>query len=284
MFTDKSSKTCLLLFSIVTFSFAETNLSSFLDELYNTHKGQIHSMYQRFIQKKLEKYAIDSGGQEVREHLFRLTFYHMLFTSTDAVNCSKGGILEIPYFWHWVEPNPRYSIRYIPDSMPLVKTVPPKGFEKYKSFADIDRTPAIYLKNLVTDSALFSHPDCGDIFTFGWCSEREMAFSCLMTVSGYNAKVKQAGIHVWTEILIDVKPAQGSGCLIVKIDNTFNSIDCEILKDSPSAWKKEFGEGAQVAWYNKKALSENELTAVKNIITSETAKKRIGRKVTEYLY
>lgn len=41
MCTDKISKTCVPLFSLIPFSFSDTNLSSFLDELYNTHTFEI---------------------------------------------------------------------------------------------------------------------------------------------------------------------------------------------------------------------------------------------------
>lgn len=80
-----------------------------------------------------------------------------------------------------------------------------------------------------------------------------------MTVLGYKTKIKQSGIHVWSEILLDIKTNKGIKSIIIKIDNTFNSVEFERLKEIEAKWKIDYGNGTQVEWYNKKALAEKEL-------------------------
>ena len=66
-----------------------------------------------------------------------------------------------------------------------------EGYKKYKSAADADRRPYLYLKDLVSKKNKYYHPECSGFYTFGWCSEREMAFNCLLAIMGYKCKIKQ---------------------------------------------------------------------------------------------
>ena len=47
--------------------------------------------------------------------------------------------------------------------------------------------------------------------TFGWCSEREMAFGALMAELGVSTKIKQEGIHVWSEMLVSPRRRRRRG-------------------------------------------------------------------------
>jgi len=273
----------IIMFSPAISSYAAPSLPEFFKGLYAEHRDELSQRYGKSLDKILRQFEIGKDTGIVRGKLLPLFFYHALFTSSDAIDCARGGILEIPYFWHWVDPNPRYDLIYVPDGKPLNKTRPPKGFEKYKSYADIDRTPAIYLQNLVADQPLFRHPSCGEITTFGWCSEREMAFANLMTILGYQVKIIQSGIHVWSEVLLEILAERQKGYAVCAVDNTFNTVRCERLSKPLSRWSRDFGDGAQVAWYNKKALSEAELTAVRNIVVTAGAEERIEGMVTQWL-
>ena len=214
-------------------------------------------------------------------------FYNNLFTSDNASDCTAGGILNIPYFWHWVEPNPRHQIIFKPDSKLLKLVGPPNGFEKYKSYADVDRLPRLYLSDLVSESPKFCHPSCGCFFTFGWCSEREMAFTLLMTTLGYECKVKQVGIHVWSEIYLRLvgknRKNKKDNRVIAKIDNTMNSVVFLNAETDYAKWKKDFGNGTHVKWYNSNAHSATEISAVKSIQISKSAEKRIENLVNEWI-
>lgn len=195
-------------------------------------------------------------------------FMHKLLTTTDAVDGASGGILSLPYYWHWCTPNPRHSLIYIPTGKQLLQEKPPEGYAKYKSYADIDRTPAIYLANLFADEPLFRDSDIGDFYSFGWCSEREMAYAALLSIMGFECKIIQEGIHVWSEVLIPYSQKEKKGYLILKVDNTFEQFSIHNLTRNKSEWKKDFGNGAQVAWYNKKFASIKERERIQNIAIS----------------
>lgn len=244
--------------------FLNTNIFS---ERFESYINNLYPRFELSLEKKFEftlrnlnsskKLSTDS-----KKKISELLFLHMLFTTTGAIDGKKGGILQIPYFWHWTTPNPRHEIQYIPNKKALNKVSPPKGFEKYKSYGDIDRTPSIYLKNLYEEKPLFNNSLYGTFYTFGWCSEREMAFNSVLNILGYNVKIKQEGIHVWSEILLKISDKD---FFIIKVDNTFNGFHLEVLKIQKDNWKKDYGNGAQVSWYNKKAHSESEINRVRNI-------------------
>ncbi len=253
-----------------------------------TFENYIKKLYPRFDSSLQEKFKYtlknlhpsDKAINEHRPKLSELLFLHMLFTTTDAVNGRRGGILQIPYFWHWSNPNPRHEIIFIPEGTKLNSVSPPAEYGRYKSYADIDRTPFIYLQNLMEEGALFNDPVYGTFYTFGWCSEREMAFASILNILGYNSKVKQEGIHVWTEVLLS---GVHNDYWVVKVDNTFNGFQLERLASTKGEWQTDFGEGTQVQWYNKKAHSKNELYKVKSIEISETVKKRIDQQIYSWI-
>ena len=256
-------------------------LDNYLPLLFKRNKEKYERIFSPSTAQLHKKVDFDIKSDE---NICELLFYHLLFTSSDAIDCNKGGILEIPYFWHWCDPNPRYELVYIPESKKLNKVPPPKGYTKYKSYADIDRTPAIYLKNLFEEKPLFHHPVCGDMFTFGWCSEREMAFNSILKLIGYECKIKQEGIHVWSEIFIKLKKDKTKyENYVIKVDNTFNGFEINEMHETKEEWKRDFGSGTQVIWYNTKSHSAKEIQMVKRIEISETADKRIQKKVKNWL-
>jgi hypothetical protein len=264
---------------------AETTqpLPVFFNKLYNRNKPRIDFILADTITNGLNNAGARNVGTYSREKIVPVIFYHLLFASSNAVNCAKGGVLNIPYFWHWVSPNPRHELIYLPSSAPLKEVKAPAGFEKYRSYSDADRTPYLYLSNLVSDSPLFSHPQCGSFFTFGWCSEREMAFSNLLSQFGYKMKIRQEGIHVWSEALVDVEENCRAGKLIIMVDNTFNIVRFSMLAKPESIWRLDFGHGTQVTWYNRKALSSDEMQKVRSIRVSEKASARISDLVEDWL-
>ncbi len=225
----------------------------------------------------------DAGNQEV---YYEIAFIHDLLTGAGASNCARGGLLRIPYFWHWVEPNPRHDIRLRAESVRLVDTPPPAPYVRYRTQADIDRVPALYFSDLVTEEPRYSHPDCGDFYTFGWCSEREMAFTALMYALGYEGKIVQFGIHVWSVLRCRFKSADGSVVMLaVHVDNTFDELRYERLPkdDSPNQWSQDCGHGSQVAWYNRTARSSAQVEGMRNITVAYAASERIRSQVREAL-
>jgi hypothetical protein len=143
---------------------------------------------------------IDDITEAGREELLKFYFWHKLFTCSDSVDGNNTGIWQIPYFWHYQEPNQRYKIVMLPDSLKLNKIKPPTGYSAYKTHADIDRSPLIYLHDLFSNSAEYYHPLCSKFKTFGWCSEREMAFNMILKLYGYECKVYVSPPHSWSEV------------------------------------------------------------------------------------
>ena len=215
-----------------------------------------------------------------------LCFFHDMFTGSEATDYRKGGMLEIPYFWHWVTPNPRHEILTLPDSIELTKMKPPEKFSRYKTFADIDRTPSLYFSDLVSPDANYYHPQCGAFATFGWCSEREMAFTLLMSFYGYQGKIYQSSIHTWSEFWVElVDIDQTYKRFSVSVDNTFDIMEWKPLRLNIeiSDWIADIGQGEKIRWYNAVAHSEDEKKQVEEIQVTEKAALRIQNLIEKYI-
>jgi len=245
---------------------ASASIPDFLDELFDEMMVEYSAYRRPEFEALFSAHGLDSSNQGNKGDFFRIYFLHDLLTTDNASNCARGGFLRIPYFWHWVEPNPRHSIISLPDSVPLtsVRTRPPYG--NYASVADIDRLPALFLGDLVAEEPGFYHPDCGSFFTFGWCSEREMSYTALMTSWGLKSKIWQSGIHTYSVVWCEFKTTSGSTkTLAAEVDNTFGSITWREVPDSKSLnqWLEETGNGAQIDWYNNQARSQEQLEALR---------------------
>lgn len=258
-------------------------LPLFFKQLIQNHKNNFHNLdstsYQNFIQANHLKKA----SKENFDTYYTLKILHTLFTSRSAKNQSTGELLPIPYFWHWVQPNPRHEIIYNKTKEKLATVKSPKEFSKYQSYADIDRIPSLFLADLALDDVKYSHPDLGEFKTFGWCSEREMAFVCLLKTWQYNAQVITKGNHSWTECIIPLKSNAGEINFKVTIDNTFDKIYWEkITTVELKTWAKQKNDGLG-DWYNSKASSEVEIQKTKQLIISEKASNYIEKQVVTYL-
>ncbi len=259
-------------------------LKDFLNDLYRSNAQEYLTARTDEFNDFCDRYGIDKQNIENIEKYLKLYFFHDLFTGVSAQNCSYAGAFKIRYFWHWVTPNPRYDILMLPGKKSLTEIKPPAGFSRYKSFASIDRVPSLFLGDLAKDSPKYSHPKCGDFYTFGWCSEREMAFSLLLSLYGYETKIKQEGIHVWSSFWVSFRGKDGEKInLVALVDNTFDILN---WKDAhgleKNAWAKDYGSGQSVGWYNRTVKSADEIKLVSGITVKESAKKRLERLVNEY--
>jgi hypothetical protein len=223
----------------------------------------------------------DSANQA---RILNALFLHRLLTTSAPADGARGGILESVYFWHWVTPNPRHQIRRLPDSALLAKCKPHPQHAMYRSWADMDRTPDLFLADMVSDRPRYFHPDFGSFFTFGWCSEREMAFHLLLVRMGYTAKIKFQGNHVWTEVLISGKGVDGTTKTgILRVDNTFDQVGAQPLDKPVAAWLADVGPGKDVVAMNAKARSPQQLGRVESLEVEAAAKARIGAQVGAWL-
>lgn len=206
------------------------NIYSFMDKLYTTmrvkHNKYVENYYNILIKNE---FPIDRGDYN------RISFLHLLISSSDAVNGNSAGFLYIPYMQHWIDDNPRL---HISRNNKLLIDTPMSDGSAYESTAMVDRVPQIFLSDMVSDSP-YSHPDYGKFYTFGWCSEKEMAFVNLLTYWGFKAKIVVQGVHSFTIVKL-------SDVSYLMVDNTFAEIygyTEEIFSDETKLSK----------WYNVKA-------------------------------
>lgn len=298
-----------LLFILISCSLSETkkNLAKEADsrvkfdiKKHNYDSLTIPEFFKSLIQNHINDfYIIDSSSYNIfcQEsnllsldstnllNYFSIEILHKLFTSQTASNCSRGEIINIPYQWHWVDPNPRYEIYFTNTNKLLKDTKPSEDFVKYQSFADIDRTPYLFLSDLVDSDLKYYSEFCDTFSTFGWCSEREMAFVALITLLDFEAKVVSEGNHSWSEIIIPFKLSNGLFKYFqANVDNTFNSIKSnEILKENESKWRTYFGESNHSKWYNRMANSKTELNRIKFHLASSQSMERIERDLVKFL-
>lgn len=262
---------------------AET-LPQFITDLSSEFESQCLLKDSAEYQEVCRKLNLAPENETNKATFATITLVHDLMTGTSARDCSSGGILHIPYFWHWIKPNPRHSIRHLPDSLLLTKLKPPSGYGQYKTFADVDRRPALFLSDMVSAEPGYYHPDCGSFYTFGWCSEREMAFSCLMKVLGYRSKIVQSGIHTWSVVLLAMTKTDGTESPFeVFVDNTFDMVNWGQHSDrNDRTWESDFGAGTQIEWYNSIASSEAEVDKVRQVEVPETSADRIRLLIKEF--
>jgi hypothetical protein len=251
------------------------------EEFQHGYKERRSEEYAAFS-RRLGLAAANPGNQRTFHFLF---FLHDLFTGRSAEDFSRGGMLRIPYFWHWVQPNPRHGILRNAGRERLDSLPPPKEFNKYRSFADIDRVPSLYLSDLVSPEPGYYHPDIGPFYTFGWCSEREMAFVLLLSLYDFHGKIKQTGVHVWSEFWLPFASEKGpSRVIVARIDNTFDEISWHPIGPNQleKDWSHDLGDGAQVQWYNRIASSEAQRRKVRRTPVEKTAAGRIRNLVYVY--
>jgi hypothetical protein len=257
----------------------------FIAALLRNHISDYAALDSIAFQEFSRNNNLDPYDKENIKKFYSIRILHDLFTSQTASNCSKGEILNIPYQWHWVNPNPRHTIRLTENGKLLKDTKAPAEFAKYNSYADIDRTPYLFLSDLFSEKPKYYSASCDTFPTFGWCSEREMAFVCLLHLLNYSGKVVAEGNHSWSELLIPLKSADGKlKNFRVVVDNTFNGLNWEEIKDQDAeTWKKYFGDSALAGWYNQKAHSSAEKQKINAFIVSEKVSNKIEIRLVEYL-
>jgi len=194
--------------------------------------------------------------------LKKIASFHHLITASDAQTGNQNPFWGIPYFWHYVKPNPRNEIILLKTGKKLSASKPPKGFERYQNYAAIDRTPDLFWSDFASEKPKFRYAGIPDFYTFGWCSEREMAFKSILHLMGINCEIVLDGNHVWSVVELD----KDSG-LWIKVDNTFD----EFKKCGPPL-KAESDLGK---WYNKKAIDPKILVLLKIIEIKNERKKAL---------
>jgi len=273
------------IYSAPTFEYEEMSAPKFLDRLIANHFDDFEKIHTKSYKSNLGTHALSKDNEENFHSYIYLKVLHDLFTSQGASNCALGEIWNIPYMWHWVEPNPRHEIELLSTGKLLSDTETPKGYGRYKSFADLDRAPSIYLGDFFSTTGKFKANGCSSFSGFGWCSEREMSFVALLQIKGYEAKVKSQNGHSWTEAIVPLKNHKGKEQLFkFTIDNTFDKFSFErFSKNKLLDWKQDLGDSKTKKWYNEKAFSKAEQSAVRNIVVKKAVSRHLEKQVVKYL-
>lgn len=260
-------------------------IPAFFQHLVTNHLKDFTTIQSEVFNAFCTMNRLNANDPSNSEKYFTVKILHDLFTSQTASDCSSGDILNIPYQWNWVTPNPRHEIYFVSSNTLLTDMDPPSEFSKYNSYADIDRTPYLYLSDLVNPTPKYYSASCGTFSTFGWCSEREMAFVSLLELLGYTGKIIAEGNHSWSEFIIPMISVSGSTEQFkVTVDNTFNSVYWEETDSSfINEWRMNNWNSTLEKWYNQKAHSQTEKSRINNHLVPKEAALRIENKLSNYL-
>ena len=260
-------------------------IPDFFNEVTNNHLESFKKLHLSDYEAFCSENSINNKDANNSNTYFKLRILNDILSSENASNYSTGKILKIPYMWHWINPNPRHAIILKEKKITLNTVKPGIGFKNYKSFADIDRTPFLYLSELFTETEKYTSTSCESFATFGWCSEREMAFNCLLDAMQFTSKVYTEGNHCWSEVLLNFTTSTNSKkSFVIKIDNTFHEfIIKEITSKNIANWKTNVGNSTQAKWYNSTAHSQNEKNKLLAFNPSKKAMLRIENAIFNYL-
>lgn len=266
-------------------SYKAETIPGFFNEVLHQHRSDFKVIYKEDFNNISSQFKIATGDTNNQTTFYTFKFIHALFTSQEAADCSKGEILNIPYLWHWVIPNPRNEVYMISKKEKLSKIEPPNEFYAYKNYADIDRTPFLFLGDLFSERPSYYSVSCDTFSTFGWCSEREMAFVCLLEILGFKGKVVASGNHSWSEFKIPMIVSEGKTQMFkIKVDNTFNIIEWNSFQDNPAgSWENTLGDAELSKWYNDKAHSDKEKQKIKNFKPYQQSIEHIEKNLVEYI-
>ena len=228
---------------------------------------------------------LDPKDSQNIKQFFTLEIVHRLLTSKNPTNGSVGDIIKIPYYWHWVNPNPRHDIYQLRNNIRLNEVRTLSVYPNYHSFADIDRTPYLFLSDLFSNYPKYRSSLCDSFSTFGWCSEREMSFIYIMEMFGFEGKVIAENNHSWSILrvpMIDI--SKKHKMFKVKVDNTYDKITwSDLTQEDNLLWGQYYGNAPLANWYNSQAHSQREKSRLGMFRISSSAIKHIEESTIKYL-
>ena len=270
---------------LVPNDYSETTIPEFIKSFIRNHLNSFKQLYSFSYNSFCTANELNTKDSQNIDNYFSIEIIHRLLTSKTAANGSVGDILKIPYYWHWVNPNPRHEIYQIETNSRLngLKTL--GMYPKYGSFADIDRTPNLFLADLFDDYPKYRSSLCDSFSTFGWCSEREMSFIYLMERLGFQGKVIAENNHSWSILRVPMADNSNKQKICkVKVDNTFDQIIwSELTKEDNLLWSQYYGNAPLAKWYNSQAHSQNEISRLETLKVSPSAIKHIEESTIKYL-
>jgi len=257
---------------------------AFFKALIQVHADWFLNHHRTEYSEMCSLFKLDENDSVNKQVFASVRIIHEMLSSRSAANCSKGEILDIPYFWHWVSPNPRHAIRFVSDGKLLSETKPAEGFGKYRSYADIDRTPLLFISDILSGKKKYYMDGCDSFSGFGWCSEREMAAVALLHILGLKGKVVAENNHSWSEYILFLNTTAGTTVPVrLKMDNTFYELSWhQISKADIARWQTEMGKSTLSKWYNSKANSETELAKIRKLIVRAELSADIEDRMMDY--
>jgi hypothetical protein len=213
----------------------------FVDSVFQRKEIQQSVVLKQELQNAGYKF---SGIDSVDMMVSKLAYMHLLLTCYYSVDGDTSGGFGIPYFWNYTNHNPRETIVNIKKGKTL-KQIPVNSAGA--SMATLDRTPYIFWNDFMTDEPQYSWVHISAFYSFGWCSEREMAFKAWLTVLGIKSTIGIKADHVWTEV-----PLPGQPDYFLFIDNTFNRFEVWPVSKKPPL---EIGN-KYINWYNQQGADK----------------------------
>jgi hypothetical protein len=250
------SRTLLALFLIcASHSFGQIHFFHFVDSLFQKKEIQESVVLKQQVQNAGYKFT---GVDSVDQLVLKLAYMHLLMTCYYSVDGDTSGGFGIPYFWNYTNHNPREQIIDIKKGKPL-KQIPAYPGSGGASMATLDRTPYIFWSDFMTDEPRYSYEHISSFYTFGWCSEREMAYKAWLTVTGVKSTIGIKADHVWTEIDLPGQPGY-----FLFVDNTFNRFEIWPVSKKPPL---EIGN-KYINWYNQQGADKTIAKKLSSLVIS----------------
>jgi|GEM_PF-5797394 len=238
--------------------FAQTHFFHFVDSVFQRKEIQQSVVLKQELQNAGYKF---SGTDSLDQLVAKLAYMHLLLTCYYSVDGDTSGGFGIPYFWDYTDHNPRENI------LKRGKTL------KQLGIATQDRTPYIFWSDFTTDEPQYSWGHISAFYSFGWCSEREMAYKAWLSVLGIKATIGIKADHVWTEVEL---PGQPDYFLFV--DNTFNRFEVWPVSKRPPL---EAGN-KYINWYNQQGADKTTVKRLSMLSISAKRAAKLQRQIISY--
>ena len=111
-----------------------------------------------------------------------------------------------------------------------------------------------------------------------------MSFVALIDLLGYKGKLRQSGVHTYSELWCEFETATGNELVLsARVDNTFDSVSWRPVSayTGLDSWLQDIGTGTQIAWYNQMERSPSQLEALRTTpVTGEARERILGQVLT----
>jgi hypothetical protein len=101
------------------------SIPEYFAQIIDIYSDNFYQITQAEYESLCAEYQVLIASSNNKRNILTVIMLHELFTSKTASNFSRGDILNIPYLWHWISPNPRYEIRFTNDGSLLCDMSPP---------------------------------------------------------------------------------------------------------------------------------------------------------------